>query len=156
MRNVVIEVQSTLTDRYQTTVPETVRKALHLGKRDKIHYIIQSNGSVLITRVEDEQNDLVIEAFLSFLAKNIQKTPQIVMPLNRELSQRIQSVISGVEFDLNEPLSDEDESLSKLEGLVVNGWSIFAHPVFLGQLASLLEDVKRLCQKDLSTYKKKE
>lgn len=109
MRNAVIEVQSTLTDRYQTTVPETVRKALHLGKRDKIHYIIQSNGSVLITRVEDEQNDPVIEAFLSFLAKDIQKTPQNVMPLNRELSQRIQSVISGVEFDLNEPLSDEDE-----------------------------------------------
>lgn len=45
--------------------------------------------------------------------------------------------------------------MSKLEGLVINGWSIFAHPVFLGQLEFLLEDVKRLCQKDLSTYKKK-
>ncbi len=31
-----IEVESTLTDRYQTTVPETVRRALKLGKRDKI------------------------------------------------------------------------------------------------------------------------
>ena len=35
---VTLEVQSTLTDRYQTTVPETVRRALQLGKRDKIHY----------------------------------------------------------------------------------------------------------------------
>ena len=33
-----LEVESTLTDRYQTTVPETVRRALRLGKRDKIHY----------------------------------------------------------------------------------------------------------------------
>ena len=35
-----LEVESTLTDRYQTTVPETVRRALRLGKRDKIHYSI--------------------------------------------------------------------------------------------------------------------
>ncbi|WP_206165702.1 type II toxin-antitoxin system PrlF family antitoxin, partial [Citrobacter braakii] len=33
-----LEAESTLTDRYQTTVPETVRRALRLGKRDKIHY----------------------------------------------------------------------------------------------------------------------
>ena len=36
------EVASTLTDRYQTTVPEPVRRALKLGKRDKIHYAIQA------------------------------------------------------------------------------------------------------------------
>ena len=35
-----LEVDSTLTDRYQTTVPEAVRRALKLGKRDKIHYAI--------------------------------------------------------------------------------------------------------------------
>ena len=28
-----LTVESTLTDRYQTTVPESVRRALHLGKR---------------------------------------------------------------------------------------------------------------------------
>jgi len=109
MKNSVIEVESTLTDRYQTTVPETVRKALHLGKRDKIHYTIQRNGSVLITRVENEKDDPVIGEFLSFLAKDIQKTPQNVMPLNNELYQRIQSFVSGVEFDLDKPLVNEDE-----------------------------------------------
>jgi antitoxin PrlF len=30
-----------LTDRYLTTVPETVRRALRLGKRDKISYSIR-------------------------------------------------------------------------------------------------------------------
>ena len=29
-----VEADSTLTDRYQTTVPETVRRVLRLGKRD--------------------------------------------------------------------------------------------------------------------------
>ena len=39
-----LEVESTLTDRYQTTVPETVRRALQLSKRDKIHYTIRAGG----------------------------------------------------------------------------------------------------------------
>jgi len=108
MNNSLIEVESTLTDRYQTTVPETVRKALHLGKRDKIHYTIQGNGSVLITRVENEKNDPVVGDFLSFLAKDIQKSPQNVMPLNDELYHRIQSLVSGVEFDLDMPLNEDE------------------------------------------------
>ena len=48
----ILEVESTLTDRYQTTVPETVRRALSLGKRDKIHYTIRSSGEVVLTRAE--------------------------------------------------------------------------------------------------------
>ena len=44
------QAESTLTDRYQTTVPETVRQALRLGKRDKIHYTIRSDGDVVLTR----------------------------------------------------------------------------------------------------------
>ena len=36
-----LEAESTLTDRYQTTVPETVRRALRLRKRDKIQYVIR-------------------------------------------------------------------------------------------------------------------
>ena len=31
--------ESTLSDRYQTTVPEAVRKALGLSKRDKIYRV---------------------------------------------------------------------------------------------------------------------
>ena len=46
-----IEVESTLTDRYQTTVPETVRRALRLGKRDKIQYTVRPGGEVVLTRV---------------------------------------------------------------------------------------------------------
>jgi len=44
-----LDVESTLTDRYQTTVPETVRRALKLGKRDKIHYTIRPGGEVVPT-----------------------------------------------------------------------------------------------------------
>lgn len=52
------EVESTLTDRYQTTVPEIVRRALKLGKRDKIHYTISPSGEVVLTRVEASDSDI--------------------------------------------------------------------------------------------------
>lgn len=45
--------------------------------------------------------------------------------------------------------------MSKLTGLVINGWSIFAHPIFLGQLESLLEEVTKLRQRDQLAYKQK-
>ncbi|KTD03579.1 type II toxin-antitoxin system YhaV family toxin [Legionella feeleii] len=45
--------------------------------------------------------------------------------------------------------------MSKLEGLTINGWSLFIHPVFLEQLEFLLKEVKKLRQKDPLTYKKK-
>jgi antitoxin PrlF len=47
---VTMQVESTLTDRYQTTVPETVRRALRLGKRDKINDTIRPDGEVVLTR----------------------------------------------------------------------------------------------------------
>lgn len=39
--------------------------------------------------------------------------------------------------------------------LVVNGWSLFAHPLFLDQMESLIEKVETLKARDLRTYKQK-
>lgn len=39
--------------------------------------------------------------------------------------------------------------------VVVNGWTVFAHPVFLEQLASLIRQVEALKQKDPAGYGKK-
>jgi antitoxin PrlF len=41
-------VESSLTDRYQTTVPQPVRRALGLGKRDRIRYSFRANGEVVL------------------------------------------------------------------------------------------------------------
>jgi len=72
-----LEVESTLTDRYQTTVPETVHRALRLGKRDKIHYTIRPGGEVVMTRAEVvEGDDPVLGQFLGFLARDIASHPE--------------------------------------------------------------------------------
>jgi toxin YhaV len=39
--------------------------------------------------------------------------------------------------------------------VVVNGWSIFAHPLFLGQLQHLIEQVEALKQKDPEGFARK-
>ncbi len=105
-----LEVESTLTDRYQTTVPETVRRALRLGKRDKIHYTIHPNGEVVLTRAQsDEAADPVLEQFLGFLAQDMIKHPERLRSLDTGLVQRMQSLVGGVDVDLDAQLSADDE-----------------------------------------------
>ena len=105
-----LEVESTLTDRYQTTVPETVRRALKLGKRDKIHYTIRPTGEVVLTRVEaSEADDPVLGQFLGFLARDIANHPEHLQAVDAGFVQRLQSLTAGVEVDLNAVLSADDE-----------------------------------------------
>ncbi|MGV8934903.1 MAG: type II toxin-antitoxin system PrlF family antitoxin [Gallionellaceae bacterium] len=105
-----LEIESTLTDRYQTTVPETVRRVLKLGKRDKIHYSVQPNGEVVITRAAyAEGEDPVLADFVGFLARDISSHPERLQAIDTGLVQRIQSLVGRVEVDLDAPLSAEDE-----------------------------------------------
>lgn len=105
-----IEIDSTLTDRYQTTVPEPVRRVLRLGKRDKIHYSIQPDGAVLITRTEPSQgSDPVLASFLGFLARDMASHPEHIQRLDAGLVSRIRALVGDMEVDLDEPLSADDE-----------------------------------------------
>lgn len=105
-----LEVESTLTDRYQTTVPETVRRALRLGKRDKIHYAIRLNGEVVLTRAgASEGDDPVLGQFLGFLARDVANHPERLQALDGSFVQRLRSLTSDVEVDLNATLSAGDE-----------------------------------------------
>ena len=105
-----LEVESTLTDRYQTTVPETVRRALRLNKRDKIQYLIRPNGEVVLTRANEmDADDPVLGQFLGFLAHDISAHPELLQAIDQEFVQRIQFLVSGALVDLDAPLSKDDE-----------------------------------------------
>ncbi len=107
---VTLEVESTLTDRYQTTVPETVRRALRLGKRDKIHYTIRPSGEVVLTRAKvPEGDDPVLTQFLGFLARDIASHPERLQAVDSSLVQRLQSLVGDIELDLDAALSVDDE-----------------------------------------------
>lgn len=103
-----IELESTLTDRYQTTVPDAVRRVLHLGKRDRIRYLVQDNGSVVLQRA-GEDDDPVLGTFLDFLAKDIANHPQRVQAIDTGLAKRMRSLSKGVKVDLGTALDPADE-----------------------------------------------
>lgn len=105
-----LEAESTLTDRYQTTVPETIRRALRLGKRDRIHYTVRPTGEVVLTRADHaETTDPVLGQFLGFLAQDIAAHPEHLQGLSAGLVHRVKALTGGIEVDLDAPLSADDE-----------------------------------------------
>jgi antitoxin PrlF len=104
-----LEAESTLTDRYQTTVPEPIRQALRLGKRDKIRYELK-DGNVVISRAGAvPEPDPVMGEFLNFLAKDIAAHPERVKAVDASFVERLRARVEGVQVDLDAALSPEDE-----------------------------------------------
>ncbi|HOA93813.1 MAG TPA: type II toxin-antitoxin system PrlF family antitoxin [Quisquiliibacterium sp.] len=105
-----LQAESTLTDRYQTTVPDTVRRVLRLGKRDKIRYTIRPDGEVVLSRAAaGEGNDPALAPFLGFLARDLAEHPERLQAVDPGLAQRIQALVGAVDVDLDAPLSADDE-----------------------------------------------
>ena len=105
-----LQLESTLTDRYQTTVPDTVRRALRLGKRDKIQYTIRPDGEVVLTRAASgESEDRALAAFLGFLERDITKNPDHLRGLEPSFVKRIRSLVGNAKVDLDSRLSVDDE-----------------------------------------------
>ncbi len=100
--------ESTLTDRYQTTVPDPVRKVLGLNRRDRIAYTIGADGQVTISRAEDTNNDPLLGQFLNFLATDIRHNPQRLQSIDSELIDRIRSLVANVDLDLDAPLAEDE------------------------------------------------
>lgn len=103
-----LQAESTLTDRYQTTVPETVRRALRLGKRDKIRYTIRADGEVVLARASDG-DDPALAPFLGFLARDLSEHPERLQAIDAGLARRIRSLVGGIEVDVEASLPADDE-----------------------------------------------
>ena len=105
-----LEAESSLTDRYQTTVPEIVRRFLRLDRRDKIHYRIKPTGEVVMERASaEDEEDPAFGPFLAFLARDIEAHPETLRSFSPEFVRRVRSLTQDVEIDLDAPLSPDDE-----------------------------------------------
>jgi antitoxin PrlF len=92
------ELESSLTDRYQTTVPARIRKLLGLNKRDKLEWILDESGGVRVSKsnpAELEHSDSTIDAWLEFLAKDMANHPENLVPLTAEMYEDIVAELSG-------------------------------------------------------------
>ena len=105
-----ISAESTLTDRYQTTSPAMVRKALGLTKGDKLEFLLDENGGIRLSRQkpeEPEHVDPVLAGFLDLLAKDIEENPQNLREIDDSFWIGIDKLTEGVEVDLDEKLEFE-------------------------------------------------
>jgi antitoxin PrlF len=102
-----LAAQSTLTERYQTTVPEPVRRALGLTKHDKVTWR-EENGRVYLERATDDA-DPVLSGFLTFLARDMAANPGNLRALPAALADRLADLTRGTDIDLDAPLSPGDE-----------------------------------------------
>ncbi|MFM5951744.1 MAG: type II toxin-antitoxin system PrlF family antitoxin [Micrococcales bacterium] len=105
----LVSAESTLTDRYQTTIPEVVRKALRLTKRDKLEFLLDENGAVRLQKAAAPQThqDPTLAAFLDLLAKDIEKNPQNLREVDESFWLAIDKLTADVEVDLDEKISFE-------------------------------------------------
>ncbi len=105
----IIEAESTLTDRYQTTVPEPVRRALKLSKRDRLRYTVLSTGEVVLARADPpEADDPALMPFLALLAQDLAAHPERVQALDAAFVDRLKRLVADVDVDLDAPLPDEE------------------------------------------------
>lgn len=102
------EDTSKLTDRYQTTVPSSVRRQLKLAKGDQIRYRTDETGRVYIEAVRDEA-DPALGAFLDFLEADIKAHPERLDAFSGTLHDRLQALVGDIGVDIDEPLSADDD-----------------------------------------------
>ena len=62
-----------------------------------------------MSRVEQEESDLILGKFLNFLARDMEENPQHLQGVSSDVVNRVQSLVSEVEIDLEARLLDEDE-----------------------------------------------
>lgn len=105
----LLEIEATITERGQTTVPSAIRKALGVGKQGKVVFRHMDDGSVIIARKPSRErlDDPVISNFLAFLERDMSEHPAALVPLSGKLRDRGAALVKGVDFDLDAPLTDE-------------------------------------------------
>jgi antitoxin PrlF len=107
---VTLVAESTLTDRYQTTVPDPIRRVLKLGKRDRLRYTVLTDSTVVVERAEEQgTDDPVLGSFLEFLAQDLAAHPERLQGFDKQLLDRVEALVGHVGVDLDAALSPDDE-----------------------------------------------
>ncbi|QRM32755.1 type II toxin-antitoxin system PrlF family antitoxin [Microvirga sp. VF16] len=107
----IFEIEATITERGQTTVPAAVRKMLAVRKRGRVVFRGMPDGTVVIASKEEEEvhTDPVISEFLGFLERDMaERKTAAIRPVSQGFLDDLRD-LSDVEIDLDSPLTDGDE-----------------------------------------------
>lgn len=100
---------STLTDRYQTTIPASIRRALNLTKGDRIRYSLDASGRVYIEPIPADGSDTALGPFLDLLAADIRARPTALVSVGPALVAQMQALVEGVDIDLDTALDPQND-----------------------------------------------
>lgn len=101
----IVQERSRITAKGQTTVPKAVRQALGVSYGGEIAFVVDEKG-VSVRRVEGEETDPVIGAFLGFLEQDLLRNPQNVVAFPAGLAERMASLAEHVPVDLGEKIDE--------------------------------------------------
>jgi antitoxin PrlF len=99
----LLEEVSTITAKGQTTIPKSVRHALGVDRGGKIAFRVNDQG-VTVIRAEVEHEDPTVDAFLAFVATDMERRPQALTVFSGSLADRIADLTQGISVDLNVPI----------------------------------------------------
>ena len=105
----LIRETSTLTARFQTTVPSGVRKRLNLQKGDQLCFTLDENGRVYLEPVAKDDADPSLGAFLDLIEADMKAHPERLAGFGGGLRDRLTALVGDVSVDLEAPLSADDE-----------------------------------------------
>jgi antitoxin PrlF len=93
----VLEAESTLTTRYQTTIPDAVRKVLGLSKHDRLVYRVSDDGAVHLAKAgTTEAEDAALAPFLALLDVRLTKKPARIVPYTDADAKDDLALVKGV------------------------------------------------------------
>lgn len=96
-------LQSKVTDRSQTTLPNGVRKALRIRPgEDRLEWEIRGDEAIVRRAPEAEESDPALKPFLRLLANDIEVHPERLQAMPEPLRQSVLELIAGVEPDPND------------------------------------------------------
>lgn len=101
-----------LTDRYQTTIPTSVRKELGLGKKDFIEFIKSEDGHLVLRRARPESKSTEPElspqilAWLKFIQSDHSARPNQFAVLDETFFAEAKDLTKDIEVDLDSSLDD--------------------------------------------------
>ena len=83
-----------------------MRQALGVNYGGKIAFRIDDRG-VSVHRADDGHDDPAIDRFLTFLADDIQRRPEVLTAFTPALAERLSMLTQGVKVDLDAPIEGD-------------------------------------------------
>ncbi|MGI2035341.1 type II toxin-antitoxin system PrlF family antitoxin [Rhizobium panacihumi] len=98
---------STITEKGQVTIPKPVREALGLELGGRVAFCIDENRNVSVERDDVDEGDPLIDQFLVFLAKDMEKYPERISGIPQDLRNRMHALVGDSDVDLDDPIEGD-------------------------------------------------